>query len=86
MDKKPETISYFAHESIVARMERTTKRLFILCLVIFAAFVGTNLGWVIYESSYTDVILTETSQDGEGTNIMGAGDIYYGTEDANSQN
>jgi hypothetical protein len=86
MDKTPETISYYAHESIVARMERTTKRLFILCIIIFAAFVGTNLGWVIYESSYTDVVLTETSQDGEGTNIMGAGDIYYGTEDTDSQN
>lgn len=86
MDKTREPISYFEHERIVAMMERTTKRLFILCIIIFAAFVGTNLGWVIYESSYTDVVLTETSQDGEGTNIMGAGDIYYGTEDTDSQN
>jgi cell division septal protein FtsQ len=84
MEKK--TISNeAAHEIIVAVMERQVKRLFILCIILFIALVGTNAYWIWNETSYQDVVVTENSQDGEGINIMGGGDISYGAENENGQ-
>ena len=34
-----EKISYYVHEGMMARMERTNRRLWILCIIIFLAFV-----------------------------------------------
>ena len=81
--QKPKTISWYEHEEDLAREERHTNRWRIFAWVIFAAFVLSNLGWIIYESTYQDVVVTENTQDGEGTNIIGAGDINYGTEAEN---
>ena len=73
-------ISYLAHESITARLERQSKRYFILCIILIVALIATNFAWVCYEAQYEDVVMTETTQDGEGTNIISAGDVSYGTE------
>ena len=81
--QKPNTISWYEHEADLAREERHTNRWRIFAWVIFAAFVLSNLGWIIYESTYQDVVVTENTQDGEGTNIIGAGDINYGAEAEN---
>ncbi len=40
-------ISYFVHEGIMAKMERTQSRLWIFSLIMFAAFVISNALWVI---------------------------------------
>ena len=66
---KPETITFFEHEAEVARQKRHIKRLSIFCAVIFAAFVFSNLGWIIYESQYQKVQTTVTqdaSSEGGG--------------------
>lgn len=86
-ENKPDKIDYIIHESIMARQERYIKRLWILCLVIFAAFVITNAGWVWYESQFEDVVLTQdASTDGGGDVIVngtGTGNIYsYGESEA----
>lgn len=81
--QKPNTISWYEHEEDLAREERHTNRWRIFAWIIFAAFVFSNLGWIIYESTYQDVVVTENTQDGEGTNIIGAGDINYGAEAEN---
>lgn len=62
------TIPFFVHEAEVSRMERVNKRLWIALLVIFIALVGTNAGWIIYESQFQDEVYTyELQQDsGEG--------------------
>ena len=39
-------IPYIAFESATARQERTIKRLWIICLVLIFALVGTNAGWI----------------------------------------
>ena len=75
-----------ALDVITAVMERQVKRLFILCLIIFAALVISNAAWIYYENSFQDVVVTENSQDGEGTNIMSGGDVTYGTEKQNYKN
>ena len=82
MGENVQMIPYAVHEGDVARMERTNRRLWILCLVMFLALVTTNAGWIYYESQFEDVVTTqEVSQDvdtGEGDAfVQGIGD-YYG--------
>lgn len=89
--KAPESIPYFVHEGIMARQERHIKRLWILCLVIFLALVGTNAGWIIYEAQFEDVVMTqEATTDGGGdavVNGVASGDIsYYGKSETDHQN
>ena len=77
------SIPYIAHESEVARQERTVKRLWILSIIIFLAFVISNAGWIIYENSYEDRVTIEAEQDGSGTNIISGRDLSYGSEGQN---
>lgn len=81
-----EQIPYYVHEGIMVRMERTIKRLWILCIIIFLAFVISNGAWIWYENQW-EVYETSQSVDqdidtGDGdANITGIGDIY-GTSEA----
>lgn len=62
-----ESVPYIVHESTLAKMERQVKRLFILCILIFLALIGTNAGWLIYESQFEEVVMTqEATTDGGG--------------------
>lgn len=77
------TVSYIVHEGMMARQERTIKRLWILCIIIFLALIGTNAGWIYYESQFEEVVLTQDAETGIGGNInlsgVGSGSInYYG--------
>ena len=76
-------VPYFVHEGDMARLERTNKRQFIIILVLIFALIGSNIGWIYYESQFEDVVTTteiEASQDGSGVNIVGGGDVNYGAE------
>lgn len=90
-NKAPETIPYIVHESHVARLERTIKRLWILCIIIFLALVGTNAYWIWYESHFEDEVITqEMMQDidtGEGDATVNGTvtGIDYGTSEAGNQ-
>lgn len=70
-----ETIPYVAHESEMARLERIIKRLWVLCIIIFLAFVTSNAAWLWYESQWQVVETTtqtiEASTEGGG-NATGA--------------
>lgn len=76
-------IPYFAHEGEMSRMERANKRLWIVILVLIVCLVGSNIGWLVYESQFTDVV-TETTVEqsvdtGDGTAVVsGTGDAIYG--------
>lgn len=74
------TIPYIVHESEVARQERTIKRLWILTIVIFLAFVLSNGAWIVYENSFEDTVTIEAEQEGSGTNIISGRDLSYGSE------
>ena len=45
-------VPYIVHEGIVARMERTIRRLWLLCIIVFVAFVVSNALWIYYESQW----------------------------------
>lgn len=72
-------IPYIAFESATSRQERTIKRLWILCLMLIIALLGTNAGWIYYESSFEDVVVTqEATADGSSDiNLQNVGGDYY---------
>jgi hypothetical protein len=81
--RAPESIPYYVHEGMMARQERTIRRLLILCIIIFLAFVGSNLGWMYYESQFTEeVTTTYTSDATDGGNavINGNGSVNINGE------
>lgn len=67
MDEKTKNINqdmipYIAHESEMARLERIIKRFFVLCILLVIVAVGSNIGWLIYESQFEDVTTTVTQE------------------------
>lgn len=65
------TVPYVVHESEMARSERREKRLWVVVLVLIAALVVTNIGWLIYEAQFETIYW---EQDGDGLNNMNTGD------------
>lgn len=88
MDNK--YIPFIAFESATSRQERTIKRLWILCLVLIIALLGTNAGWLYYETSFDEVSVTqevEATADGNGDlNLNTVGGDYYGGESKSETN
>ena len=82
-----ESIPSVAYESSLARQERTIKRLFIIIILLIFFLVGTNIGWLVYESQFEDVS-TEISQDidtGNGDAVVaGIGDVSIGESETES--
>ena len=73
---------YIVYESAMARMERANKRLWIIVIILIATLIATNAGWIYYESQFQTTTI-EAEQDGGGVNIVGGGDISYGSEGQN---
>lgn len=89
MEEKNVSVPYIVHESAMARQERTIKRLWILCVIMFLALVISNAGWIWYESQWEEVVETTTQEveqdaDGDGFNMFVGGD-YGTTESENYQ-
>ena len=85
----PAPVPYVAHESILARQERTIKRIWILAIILVVLLVVTNAGWIWYESQWEVVETTtiEAEQESEtGSNYAVIGDIYGTTESKNDEN
>ena len=79
-----EQIPYIAFESALARLERTNRRLFILCIILILLLLTTNLCWIYYENSFEDVVVTQDNANGYNSYIGNDGDINYGeTNDKN---
>jgi hypothetical protein len=78
-------IPYSIHEGMMARQERTIRRLWILCIIIFIALIATNAGWIYYESQFITEEVTQDVDTGNGeAYVAGIGDIY-GTDQTNGQ-
>lgn len=67
----------YIHDAYMAMAERDTRRLWILCLVIFLAFVISNAYWIHREKQF-EVVTQEVTQetDNSGTNNFYGGDYY----------
>lgn len=87
MQDNPKDIPYIAYEGSLARMERTTTRLFkVIIALIIALFLSNALwlwAWTRYDYEDTDTETVTYSQDGEGYNNINAGiqgDITNGAD------
>lgn len=76
MDNKD--LPYIAYESIMARMERTQKRLIFALVISIVILFVSNLIWLFVWNHYdyigesTETTTTTTyQQDGNGVNIIG---------------
>lgn len=76
----------YIHDGYMALCERTIKRLWILCIVVFIALVGSNIAWIVYESQFVEeeTITIDATQDGEGVNIVSGGDAANVSESQNN--
>lgn len=84
-----EPVPYIVHESAMARAERANKRLWIALILVIVLLVGSNIGWMIYENQFEDVVtIQEVEQDTDGGNNSFVGGDYYGTSKStdNDQN
>lgn len=68
-------VPYYVYEGEQARAERHIKRLWILCIIIFLALIGTNAGWLVYENSFEDIVVTQDNADGYNNYVGNDGDI-----------
>lgn len=85
--KRPDAVPYMVHESAMARMERTVRRLWILLIITVVFLVGSNALWIVYESQLEDVTTSVEMDNENGYNsyIGNDGDIYNGTNESNNQ-
>ncbi len=83
-EQKAVQIPYYVHEMEMTRLDRINKRLWIILIVIFLAFVGTNAGWIIYENQFEEIRVVQDVDSGEGPAIVsGTGNAIYGEGETN---
>lgn len=86
-EQSPPNVPYIVHESAMARAERTAKRLWITVLILIIMLVGSNAGWLYYESQFETVGTAEEynieqdSESGNTNSIINGGEISNGEPD-----
>lgn len=88
-DKNVVMVPFFVHESSITRMEQTNKRLWILCIILIVLLVGTNAGWLYYESQWEVVETTTITQDldtGGGGNAIINDGVHINGESTTDSN
>ena len=84
---RPDPVPFAVHESAMARMERTIRRLWILLIILVVLLVGSNALWIWYESQFEDVT-TEVEMENESgfvSYIGRDGDIYNGETESDNE-
>ena len=78
---KGEPVPYGLYELSQARDERRDKRHWIVHIIAFILIFASNALWLWAWTQYDYSSETiAASQDGEGINIVGGGDVRYGTD------
>ena len=90
-EEKMMTVPYIAHQSAAARQERQIRRMWIVTLFLICALIGTNFAWVVYESSFEEIVTTEEiivdADDNGNANYIGQdGNIYNGENNSEEEN
>ena len=75
-NEKAVQIPYYVHEMEMTRLDRINKRLWIILIVIFLAFVGTNAGWI--SGSYNDGMSYARGRDMRTGRYISRDDGYSG--------
>lgn len=82
---KPRFISYYEHEAEIAREEKNVERhenhargWRVACLIVFVAFVLSNVIWIYRETQNPRLNVTQETPSGNNNVIGRDGDINYG--------
>lgn len=81
MENGMEMMTTAQHEKEMTRMETANKRMLIAFLIVLVMLFATNIAWVIYESQFQDVVVTQEADTWDGGNnyMNGTGEFSYGT-------
>ena len=76
-EQPSETVPFIVHEGTMARAEITIKRLWITILLLIVLLVGTNAGWIWFESQfeYSQTTQEVTQESNHGDNSFIGGDV-----------
>lgn len=83
-DKTPANVPYVVHESAMARAERQSKRLVAVIILLIILLVGSNIGWLVYESQFETVETVEEyevnqdTENGNNNSVINGGEIANG--------
>ena len=87
-DKAPASVPYVVHESAMARAERQTKSLVWVIVLLIVLLVGTNAGWLWYESQFEVVeetteeyVIEQDAESGNNNSIINGGEVTNGEAD-----
>lgn len=81
---QPISVPYVVHESSMARAERQAKRLIAIIILLIVLLVGSNIGWLVYESQFemvetsSEEVVVDAGSNGVANYIGNDGDIYNG--------
>ena len=81
--------SQYQIDIISAMAERTIKRLWILIIILVVLLFGSNVAWIIYESSFVDEVVTvEAKTDTGGPAIANTTGrvIFNGVGESDNEN
>ncbi|MBQ6127079.1 hypothetical protein IJI69_00310 [Candidatus Saccharibacteria bacterium] len=76
-----------AYETAMAFAERTTVRLWVIIIILAVMLIGTNIGWLLYESQFETVSdeyayeIQQKAVTGSNYSVIGNGNINGSTED-----
>lgn len=87
MEKEKTNVPYIVYEGEMARAERRDKRQWVVIIILIAALLASNIGWLVYESQFETYTYT---QDGDGLNNINSGGeqgdvVLYGAETENQE-
>lgn len=84
-EKNVMPVPYLVHEGVMARMERTIKRLIVTLVISLVLLFASNAIWLLYMSGY-DIETYDYTQDGLGVNIIGSRNgVNYDVSEAGYQ-
>ena len=76
-EQHAEPVPFIVHEGMMARAERTAKRLWITILLLIVLLVGTNGLWIWYCNQWETVESWEIMQENDGANNNFIGNEGY---------
>ena len=78
----PASVPYVVHESAMARAERHSKRLVAIIILLILLLVGSNIGWLVYESSFEEVtesyVIEQEGDNGNNNSVINGGENING--------
>lgn len=87
--KTPATVPYQVFKDFKETAKANSLKWFIICLVLIVLFVGSNIGWLIYESQLETIETVEEYQieqdaeSGNNNSIINGGEILNGETNDN---